>query len=350
MSDERGAAARVVVVGDALIDELRTDAGSSEHVGGSALNVAIGMSLLGVPSTLVAMVGADDDGTRIRDTLSRHRIPLLATATPFGTGRATSTRVDGEPMYWFNAAAMHRALDFGGATGRALRLASMVVLSGFPFDDEGQVDALESALAGRNSIVLIDPNPRLGLIRDLTAFRRNVERVSARAFLVKFSDEDANLFELPPEVAVQRLLARGATNVLATHGAGGASLLRRDGAPISAPIAALPDEVVDTMGAGDSVLATVSARLAAIGAAPTEAQWAALLDEAMRVAAATCREPGALLRMPRRSSRTVTADVPPSHSHTLPVGTLPALERQPAGQQHVRRGERPPHPGHDLRA
>ena len=46
----------VVVIGDALIDELRDDAGVKEFVGGAALNVAVGLSRLGVPTTLIAMV------------------------------------------------------------------------------------------------------------------------------------------------------------------------------------------------------------------------------------------------------------------------------------------------------
>ena len=35
---------RVVVVGDALIDELRDDTGVREFVGGAALNVAVGLA------------------------------------------------------------------------------------------------------------------------------------------------------------------------------------------------------------------------------------------------------------------------------------------------------------------
>ena len=49
----------VVVVGDALIDELRDDHGVREFVGGAALNVAVGLAQLGVPATLVAKLGDD---------------------------------------------------------------------------------------------------------------------------------------------------------------------------------------------------------------------------------------------------------------------------------------------------
>ena len=67
------AVTRVVVVGDALIDELRDDTGVREFVGGAALNVAVGLSRLGVPTTLIAMVGDDEAGAHIRAYLARLR-------------------------------------------------------------------------------------------------------------------------------------------------------------------------------------------------------------------------------------------------------------------------------------
>ncbi|WP_242868700.1 PfkB family carbohydrate kinase, partial [Microbacterium oxydans] len=57
MSNVTSAAGSVVVIGDALIDEIRDDAGVRELVGGAALNVAVGLRRLGVDTTLVAMVG-----------------------------------------------------------------------------------------------------------------------------------------------------------------------------------------------------------------------------------------------------------------------------------------------------
>ncbi|WP_368665902.1 PfkB family carbohydrate kinase [Cryobacterium sp. Y62] len=48
------APARVAVVGDALIDVLRDSEASREFPGGAALNVAVGLAVLGVPTTLMA--------------------------------------------------------------------------------------------------------------------------------------------------------------------------------------------------------------------------------------------------------------------------------------------------------
>ena len=71
--------ARVVVVGDALIDELRDDTGVREFVGGAALNVAVGLTRLGVPATLIAMVGDDEAGAHIRAYLADFGVELIAT-------------------------------------------------------------------------------------------------------------------------------------------------------------------------------------------------------------------------------------------------------------------------------
>ena len=58
----------VVVIGDALIDEIRDGTGVRELVGGAALNVAVGLRRLGVPTTLIAMVAARASirGERVR--------------------------------------------------------------------------------------------------------------------------------------------------------------------------------------------------------------------------------------------------------------------------------------------
>ena len=88
--------ARVVVIGDALIDELRDESGVRELVGGAALNVAVGLQQLGVPAVLIAMVGRDDAGDHIRSYLADYGVELIETTSPLGTSRAVSTRVNGE--------------------------------------------------------------------------------------------------------------------------------------------------------------------------------------------------------------------------------------------------------------
>lgn len=286
---------RVVVVGDALIDELRDDRGVREFVGGAALNVAIGLTRLGVPVTLIAMVGDDEPGGHIRSYLHDYGVDLLASPGPLGSSRAVSTRTGGEPVYVFNEAAQHRAVVFGDDERRACQDADLVVVSCFPLDDPDQVQALADAIG--ETPLAIDPNPRTGMMRDFDEFVRGFERLATRARLVKIGEDDAALLYREPLDAVSgRLRDLGAEVVLATYGPAGAAL-DAAGVAVTAPIAKLPGRIVDTMGAGDAVLSAIAASL--VQDSPEgEGEWDAALRRAMDVAAATCRFEGALLRLP----------------------------------------------------
>ncbi len=68
----------------------------------------------------------------------------------------------------------------------------------------------------------------------------------------------------------------------------------------------LPGEIVDTMGAGDATLASLTSSILACDGSPSDRQWAEALDRAMLLAAATCRVSGATLQRaedPTRSTR-----------------------------------------------
>ncbi|GMA93107.1 hypothetical protein GCM10025869_36360 [Homoserinibacter gongjuensis] len=184
--------ARVVVIGDALIDELVGDEGTTHQVGGSALNVAVGLSILGVPARLVAMIGDDVDGALIRGHLADFGVELLPTITPLGTGVARSERADGEAHPSFSDSLVGRRIDFDDTQRAAIAEADVVAVSGFPFDAPAQVELLERAVAGRPHVA-VDPNPRLGLLRDADAFRRALEGFGGLAQLIKLSDDDIEL-------------------------------------------------------------------------------------------------------------------------------------------------------------
>jgi len=286
---------QVVVIGDALIDELVADDGSTTHiVGGSALNVAVGLSILGVPSTLIAMVGDDVDGALIRGHLADHGVRLLPTITPHGTGIARSERVDGEPHYSFSFSMVHRTIEFDTGQRAALASADLVAVSGFPFDDADQVDRLTDAVAGRPHVA-VDPNPRAGMLHDADRFRDALVAFGGTAQLIKLGDDDTQLLWGEPVADVApRLLARY-PYVLSTEGKAGASIRIGD-ARWRHPSVAQPDAVVDTMGAGDSVFASVLREIATEHI--REIDWFEALRRAMKIAAATVAQPGALLRVP----------------------------------------------------
>lgn len=291
--------ARVVVVGDALIDVLRDTHDSREFAGGAALNVAVGLSVLGVPTTLIAMVGDDADGEVLRAFLNQHGVQLIATPGPQGSSRAISDRTDGEPRYSFNDAAKARRVEFGAAERVALNDAALIVVSCFPFDDTAQTEALASCITDPERRLIIDPNPRAGMLQDGPRFVRNFEALAARSLLVKVGDDDADLlYESTLEELRDRLRDAGAQTVLATAGRLGASITYASNEQISVPIAHLAGPIIDTMGAGDATLASAVCTIVNSGVPQRSASWQELLGDAMRVAAATCRHEGALLQRP----------------------------------------------------
>jgi fructokinase len=309
MTDATPSPRRVTVVGDALIDELRDPHGSREFVGGAALNVAVGLALLGEDVTLVAMLGDDEPAERIRAYLHDYGVRLVESPSAHGTSRAISDRSEGgEPRYEFNEAAKRRGIRFDAATRAALDEADVVVVSCYPFDDGAQYSALVEAVERPGERLVVDGNPRSGMLADRDAFLANFEDFAARSLLVKVGDEDADLLLGDSlDAFVERLQAAraeggpgdagGARAVLATAGRDGATVHAGD-TTVHEDIVVLPGPIVDTMGAGDATLSAVVHHVAVHGVPQSTDAWAATLREAMTIAAATVRHEGALLRVP----------------------------------------------------
>lgn len=294
--------ARITVVGDALIDELRDASGSREFVGGAALNVAVGLAVLGHRPTLITMLGDDEPASRIRTFLNDHGVRMVECRSAHGTARAISDRTDGEPRYEFNHAARHRRFRFDDAARAALDEADLVAVSCFPFDDDHQVADLLEAIRDPEQRLVVDGNPRSGMLHDRARFQSNFERTAARSLLVKVGDEDAALLL---DASLGELVSRlrpgsGAppaheTAVLATAGRDGAAV-HHGRLEVQAGIVDLPGPVIDTMGAGDATLAAVIDAIVRNGMPGTADAWSSALAGAMTVAAATVRHEGALLR------------------------------------------------------
>ncbi len=289
---------RVVVIGDALIDELRDETDVREFVGGAALNVAVGLSRLGVPTTLIAMVGDDEAGSHIRAYLSDYGVELVATTSPLGSARAVSTRNRyGEPEYVFNEASRARRIRYGEAERAAMAAAPFIAISCIALDDIEQTAELAEALSTAGVRFAIDPNPRTGMMADRDRFVAGFEGLVPAASLVKVGEEDAAvLYDTDLATVRERLIDLGAHAVLATAGAAGATI-EVGGEDVTAPVSALPGSIVDTMGAGDAAFAATVAAMVEDTPAGSDA-WSEVLHSAMDVAAATCRFEGALLRQP----------------------------------------------------
>ena len=148
-------------------------------------------------------------------------------------------------------------------------------------------------------LTVVDANPRPSVIVDRIAFREGAEKLFSFADIAKISDEDADLLYREDAIdVVARLLSLGAGAVLFTHGEQGASIHTKQGLTVRVSIAEMPGPILDTMGAGDASLATVIAYILRQGVPQSAEAWRFCLDEAMGVAAATCRQMGGGLALP----------------------------------------------------
>ncbi|MHC2184767.1 fructokinase [Rathayibacter agropyri] len=248
LSDNRDvAAARILVIGEALIDIVERDGSAVEHVGGSPANVALTLARLGRPATLVTDIADDERGRRIVEHLESSGVEVRhGEAERTSTARAVLAE-DGSARYVFDLSWNPPAADPSGAahvhTGSiAIFLepggsAVLELLEALPADITASVDAnIRPALVGTHA-------------EALTRF----ERVASACEIVKLSDEDAEW--LYPTVQLDevltRLLGLGAQLAVVTRGGDGL-LLASATARVSVPAARIV--VADTIGAGDSAM------------------------------------------------------------------------------------------------
>ena len=248
----------IVVVGEALVDlVIDPSGGVSASLGGAPVNTARACGRLGGAVAYAGALSNDRFGNLLAAQLEADRVSLelverselpttLATAELDARGAATYRfYVDGTSAPWFTTAittaaeAVHTpAVLFTG--GLALVLEPLAVT----------VEQMVSAVPSE-SIVMIDLNCRPQAVRDRERYLDRIDRVLARADIVKASDED--LAYLAPDVpipdAARTLLTRGVRAVLIT--AGGASVeVHTAAGDVAVPVPDVP--VADTIGAGDS--------------------------------------------------------------------------------------------------
>lgn len=287
----------IVVVGESLIDVVvDPDGDTHEAVGGSALNVAVGLGRLDTPTVLITQVGNDERGGRIVEHAAASGVEVIvapaertatATATLDGYGVANYTF----DLTWSLPAQELPACDalHVGALGALLEPGRTSVL-----------DLVDQAYA-RGVLVSYDPNVREALTADRDQVWRDVESLADRCEVVKLSDQDVDLLHPGADpVDIARSLLRGDRTALVvlTRGADSATAYAED-IEVSVPVP--PTDVVDTVGAGDSFAAAMltvlleSDALGSYGAGlPVTAEaLSRLLRAAVTAASITCEKRGA---------------------------------------------------------
>jgi fructokinase len=298
----------LIACGDALIDFVPTRNVDGREavmpaVGGSCLNVAIGLARLGAQAGFVGGISTDLFGRMIADHAAASNVDLgLATRSDHQTTLAFVRVVAGESHYaFYDAETAARNWIYRRGTIPFADVEAVHVGSTTLVDDPGAAETMALVTDARaTSTISFDPNCRPNLVKDKPAYLARMAAFAAGADLVKMSDVDfAYLFgDEPYRQRATALLGQGASLVVITRGSGGAMAWHAGAGQIE--VAAPKVEVADTIGAGDSFQAALLFALHEQGRMARRALKDIAADELRRAlsfaadcAGLTCTRPGA---------------------------------------------------------
>jgi fructokinase len=281
----------ILSCGEALIDMLPRTSTEGEpcfapYAGGAVFNTAIALGRLGAPSAFFSGVSNDMLGEILADTLTASKVDIRYLArSDRPTTVAFVKLVNGQATYaFYDEATAGRMLSTDQLPTLPADIDTLF-LGGISLVNDPAASTYE-ALQARDCatrVTMVDPNIRPGFIAGKEAeYRARIERMVARADIVKLSDEDLHWLEGPGDLTVlaRGVLAKGPKVVFITEGARGARAVT---ATQDIFVAARKVTVVDTVGAGDTFNAGV---LAALHEAKvlTKAGVASLSDATLTVA------------------------------------------------------------------
>jgi len=294
--------------GDALVDFLPVTSTDGRDaivpvVGGSCLNIAVGIARLGAPAGFVGGISTDLFGRMIADHASVSEVELrYATRSNHQTTLAFVRTVAGEPHYAFydeatasrNWMYRHGSIPFDEI--EAIHVGSTTLA-----DDHGARQALALLRDGREAVTIsFDPNCRPKLVKDKASYVERMNAFAEIAGIVRMSDVDFEFLYGGDDYAgrAKSFIEAGASLVVVTRGIKGAQAWHKEAGVIEVQTPAVA--VVDTIGAGDSFQAALLFALRAIGRIERRALGQMNSDELCRVlsfasacAAVTCGRAGA---------------------------------------------------------
>lgn len=259
----------IAVAGENVIDLVPVDGDTFRALpGGSPANIAIAATRLGSPAALIARIGSDAFGRRIRERLAADGVsPRYLVDAPEPSSLAVVTFDEQQRAsydFWFTGTAD------GQWTGdelpdplhddvRALHVGSVALHL-----EPGGAALLRLILRehARGAVTLtLDPNIRPDISGDLTAVRRRLEALVPLCDVVKASDDDLrHLYpDLDPVEAARLWRDSGPALVVVTQGPDGATAVTPHQA-VAVPAPSV--DIVDTVGAGDAFMGALLHALA----------------------------------------------------------------------------------------
>jgi fructokinase len=294
--------------GDALIDFLPVKSTDGRDaivpvVGGSCLNIAVGIARLGAPTAFVGGISTDLFGRMIADHAMASQVELrYATRSADQTTLAFVRAVDGEPQYaFYDEGTASRNWTYRRDCIAFDHIEAVHVGSTTLIHEKTAAETLAMVADARGSAtVSFDPNCRPSLVADKTRYLECMQAFAAAATIVRMSDVDFEYLYGGSDFAgkAQALIAAGVGLVVVTRGIRGAQAWHGEAGAIE--VTAPSVDVVDTIGAGDSFQAALLFALRAIGRIKASSLAQANADELRRAltfavscAAFTCGRAGA---------------------------------------------------------
>ena len=297
----------LTVIGEGLVDVVQRASGIEAHVGGSPLNVAVGLARLDHPVQFIGRYGRDAYGDSVAAHLRSSSVMLPVPPDDLPTSVATALiDGDGAATYTFDLTwelpGIADRLGFMLQGTTLLHTGSIATML-MP----GATEVLAAVeYAHPSATISFDPNCRPSIVTDVDFARRQAEKFVTLSDVVKASDEDLAWLYPGQDVldSARKWLALGGEEgpalVVVTRGADGPWGVCRTG---EAKVAAPNVTVADTVGAGDSFMAALLSGLVdreldgaqnrqELRDLPAEG-LAELLAHAAKAAAVTVSRPGA---------------------------------------------------------
>ncbi|MFI0982131.1 carbohydrate kinase [Streptomyces sp. NPDC021093] len=291
----------IVVAGEALIDLVPQAGGDAlapllPARGGGPYNTAVALGRLGADVAFCSRISTDAFGASLVERLHREKVStdLLQRGPEPTTLAVTSIGADGSAAYSFHVeGCADRLFETPAHLPDTVRALSFGTCSLVLEPGASAYEELMRREAARGTFVALDPNIRAGLISDPDAYRARFRGWLPHVSLLKLSEEDADWLGHD----VEGWLAAGPAAVVVTRGAAGLTAFVRGG---EHSVPGVPVDVVDTIGAGDTVNAALLHALSARGPLTARALagldgegWREVLGLAARAAALTCSRAGA---------------------------------------------------------
>ena len=263
----------LVTVGETLVLLTTREPGRLRHahellmsVGGAESNVAIGVSRLGLPATWIGRLGDDELGELIARTLRAERVAVDATIDPQAPTSLMVKERDGAAaarVSYYRATGPGSRLRPDDLDRDAIAAAGVLHLTGItPALSASARETTEAALETARAAgvpVSFDLNLRTRLWEPAVAAPVLLDLAARADHLFVGVDEAAALgWPTAPEQLGAWLLERGPRVVVVKRGADGAVAFDADGVH---PVAPVPVEAVDPVGAGDAFAAGYLAEL-----------------------------------------------------------------------------------------